>query len=56
MGQSEEYFRGKIIPNLDFKQQKWKIMLHLLNKTVKAKKIKRVKSNNFHVILVANLK
>ena len=39
--------------SLDFKQQKCKIMLNLLNTILKKKKIERVKSNIFSVIIVA---
>ena len=46
-------FEGKPPQNLNSKNQQWKIMLNMVNTTFKKKKIKRVKSNIFHVIIVA---
>ena len=47
------FLGGKLSPNLDFKEQKWKIMLNLLSTTFKKKKNKRVKCNVFNMMIVA---
>ena len=47
-------FEGKPPQNLDFEKQKWKVISNISNTILKKKKrIKRVKSNTFHVIIVA---
>ena len=42
----KDILEGKPPQNLDFKQQKWKVTLNISNR------IKGVKSNVFHVIIV----
>ena len=51
----KDIFEGNQPPqNLDFKKQKWNVILNISNKILKKnKRIKRVKSNIFHVIIVA---
>ena len=48
-----DIFEGKPPKNLDFILQKWEIIINILNTTLQQEKTKRVKSNIFHVIIVA---
>ena len=51
----KDVFEGKPLQNLYFKYQMWKVILNVSNRILQKKRIKRVKSNVFHVIIVAIL-
>ena len=51
----KDVFEGKPLQNLYFKYQMWKVILNASNRILQKKRIKRVKSNVFHVIIVAIL-
>ena len=43
----KDFFQGKQPQNLDFKKQKWKVMLNISNAIPRRKRTKRVKCNIF---------